>query len=369
MKMKKIPARALRFDASVEVAEVQAEEAVAGTKGLATVPVTLRARSGEVVNHWWFGRCVHDFAGMTPAADTLPLDYCHSCDDVIGFSDKQDVTSGELVMAGKLVPFHEKDRASEVIHKGSQGVPYQASINFDPQALVIEEVSSGMTVTVNGKELIGPLTIFRQWKLRGAAVCPYGMDSHTSVQFSEKDDRQLDVQCLGELTAEPVEKPAEVPPEVKPEEKPETELSVEVKPETEIKPEVVPTELTAGSAVIEIEIKPKTELSDKPIAPVVPAPNGKQFLEAFGDVGGKWFAEGKSFDEAQTLFTNSLKDQVTALKKTNAEQAALLTANRGEQSPMTFSSAEETVVPKVTVISTLPEGSAKFAANIKMPRR
>lgn len=393
MKTKKIPSRALRFNAGLEfikptsiVGEL-AEKTLTGGGGQppSPAPVKLVALSGEIVNHWWFGPCIHDLAGMTTAAAKLPLDYCHDCDEVIGFSDAQDVSTGQLVMSGKLVPFTADDRASEVIYKGSPdvGVPYQASIYFDPCSVVLEEVPTGMSTQVNGKELPGPLTVFRQWQLRGAAVCPYGMDSHTETQFAAKEQSEVEIKVKGEQAAEvaaetPAEVAPEVPAEVKPEEKPVTEQTVEEPkvdpvPETEEKP--------ATPAVA------PTELSAEVPAPIVPpAPTGKEFLTAFGAQGGVWFAEGKTFDEARTLFTKSLQDQIgeltgqlaakdkahadqiAALKKTNAEQAALLAANRGEQSPMTFTSAEETVTPKVVKLQTLPDGSAKFAANIKMPR-
>lgn len=366
---KKIPAHALRFSASLEFGKRLEFAADSGepAKGLAPVPVTLRARSADVVNHWWFGRTVHDFSGMKTSGPTLPLDYCHHCDEVVGFSDKQDVTSGELVMSGQLVPFTATDRASEVLHKGENKVPYQASITFDPGSLVIEEVPSGMSASVNGNIMEGPLTIFRQWTLLGAAVCPYGMDSNTSVQFSAQDQAEVEVDYVGEQAAEPAEKPAEVVPEVKPEETPTTELAAE-----EVKPEATP-EVTPEVEVTPAEVPPTTELTAE--KPILPPASGKQFLEAFGDKGGVWFAEGKTFEEARTLFTKSLQDQigelagqVSSLKKTNAEQAALLTANRGETSPMTFSSAEETVAPKSKAVQVMPDGMAKFAANIKMPR-
>lgn len=181
MDTKIIPAGALRFAASIETD-------TKGADGLKPVPVTLRARSAGVVNHWYFGRTVHDFAGMKTTGPTLPLDYCHHCDEVVGFSDKQDVSTGELVMSGQLVPFTADDRASEIIHKSRNKVPYQASVTFDSGNLVIEEVPAGMSATVNGRTIEGPLTIFRQWQLRGCAVCPYGMDANTStdVHFSAK---------------------------------------------------------------------------------------------------------------------------------------------------------------------------------------
>lgn len=378
MKLKKVPARALRFNAGLEITQPTALAAGEGGSGLPAAPVKLVALSGEIVNHWWFGPVIHDLAGMTPAADKLPLDYCHFCDEVIGFSDKQDVTSGQLVMSGQLVPFTAEDRASEVLFKGKSGVPYQASIYFDPGEMVIEEVPAGMSTQVNGKELPGPLTVFRQWKLRGAAVCPYGMDSHTETQFSANDQKEVEIKCKGEQTAEAAAEPTEVAPEATAESNPDEKPATELAPE-ETKPEV-PTEVEEKSAT------PPTELAAEPDPIVPPVHAGKDFLTAFGAQGGVWFAEGKSFDEARTLFTKSLQDkvgeltgqiaakdkshadQVAALKKTNAEQAALLAANRGEASPMTFTSAEEKAPPKESKVNSLPDGMAKFAANIKMPR-
>jgi hypothetical protein len=41
-----------------------------------------------------------------------------------------------------------------------------------------------MSAKVNGYTQPGPATIFRQWKLRGVAVCPYGYDKNTSTRLS-----------------------------------------------------------------------------------------------------------------------------------------------------------------------------------------
>ena len=43
----------------------------------------------------------------------------------------------------------------------------------------------------------------------------------------------------------------------------------------------------------------------------VPAP-GQKFLDAFGDQGAVWFAQGKTFEEARDLY-------IAALEKTNGE--------------------------------------------------
>src|SRR5207253_1789591 len=106
-------------------------------------------RSTQPVDHWYFGRIVHDLAGMSLSKQRLTIDYCHREDEVIGFANKFD-TAGGLVASGALTPFSDKDRASEVIFKSGEGVPYEASIFFDPVEMVLEYVPQGMAVPVNG---------------------------------------------------------------------------------------------------------------------------------------------------------------------------------------------------------------------------
>ncbi|MEA2491845.1 MAG: hypothetical protein QOH21_3637, partial [Acidobacteriota bacterium] len=171
----KVPAAALRFEADVDIND-------AGGDG--NIPVTVRARSGNVLKHWYWGAIVHDFAGMRAASAQLPFDYCHREDEVLGYSDQQDVSSGELVMTGVLIPFKAEDRVDEITHKSANGFQYQASIYFDPDELILEYVPEGFTAAVNDGQVEGPCIIARQWMLRGAALCPYGKDPNTSAQFS-----------------------------------------------------------------------------------------------------------------------------------------------------------------------------------------
>ena len=95
--------------------------------------------------------------------------------------------------------------------------------------------------------------------------------------------------------------------------------------------------------------------------------SGQQFLESFGDQGGIWFAQGKSFEQAQQLYLSAVQAEVEALKKSNSELQAQLTANRGEAAPVTFQ-AEQTPEQKAIEDLTFKVGStglAKFAAGIK----
>ena len=82
-----------------------------------------------------------------------------------------------------------------------------------------------------------------------------------------------------------------------------------------------------------------------------------QFMEAFGEKGAVWFAQGKTFAEAQTLFQ---ADLVAKNKELTEQVQALTAANqklRGAADPVSFSGAA-------------PDGAPEkqgFASLIKLP--
>jgi hypothetical protein len=147
--------------------------------GAKSAPVKLVARSGKPIEHWFWGRVVHDLAGMRLHKPRLPIDYVHDAKEVIGYLNKFDTSSGDLVTTGALVPFKDSDRATEILHKTREGVPYEASINFGGDGLKIQEIPDGQVADVNGYKLDGPAVIVREWPLRGVAICPYGADMNT----------------------------------------------------------------------------------------------------------------------------------------------------------------------------------------------
>jgi hypothetical protein len=51
-------------------------------------PISMLARTAKPIEHWYFGKVVHDMAGMALAAPTLPIDYCHDPEEVLGFLDQ-----------------------------------------------------------------------------------------------------------------------------------------------------------------------------------------------------------------------------------------------------------------------------------------
>src|SRR5262245_19107381 len=280
---RQIPIAALKFAADLEMGD--------NGDGAKTIPIKVKARGAQAVDHWYFGRMVHDLTGMSLSKPRLAIDYCHREDGVMGFANKFE-TEGGLVASGALTPFEEKDRASEVIFKSQQGVPYEASIFFDPAELVLEEVPQGMSVPVNGLQFAGPGVVARQWTLRGLAVCPYGQDKNTAVEFSAgQHPTQVTVRYT--QTEQPPAAdaaPAAVDP-AKADDSAKEEAEQAVDPaaqELAKKPEEQET-----PAAKPADGQPAPTAAPAPAAAPGVNPVGPVFLAAFGDQGGVWFAQGK----------------------------------------------------------------------------
>jgi hypothetical protein len=309
-KQKSVPAAALQF--SIGHFEL-------GTNGSSakSAPFKMVARSGQPIEHWFWGNVVHDLGGMKLAKSRVAIDYAHDPKEVIGYANHFESDSGDLVVSGALVPFKESDRATEVIHKQREGVPYEASINFGGDGIKLEEVRDGQSVSVNGYEFAGPGVVIREWPLRGIAICPYGADQNTSTEFSADHQVLVEIQeadMATNLTAAHLEEENQVLAEAQ---------AVDA---TQAPDPDMPAEVPAvPDAVDAAEPAPpaSTELS---------ASEGSRFLEAFGDRGGVWFAQGKSFAEAQALYIDSLRGEVEQLKQR-------LSASRveGEVEPVEFS--------------------------------
>lgn len=172
-----VPAEAFTFHADAKLLSDKGD-----TK---TVKVELLARTGQPIEHWYWGRIIHDLKGMTHK-NRMPVDYAHNDGEVLGYVNKFKISSGDLILNGVLTPFKDDDRASEVIHKARAGVPYQASIFFGGDDDQYEQVPEGATAKVNGFEFTGPGIIARKWRLNGVAICPYGADGNTETNIFAK---------------------------------------------------------------------------------------------------------------------------------------------------------------------------------------
>jgi hypothetical protein len=321
-------------------------------------PITILARSGKPINHWYWGQVVHDMAGMTLAGDRVMIDWLHT-EEAMGYASKFDTTTGDLVVSGELVSFREDDRAAEVAFRGPKGVPYEASIFFDPyNGLRIEEVAPGVTTVVNGQQIVGPAVVFRQWLLRGVSVCPYGADPNSATMFARKTDNQITVTMFS-AEGEAMSQNAA----------------------TKTDPKAADTATPPSTPATQMAATPVTQ----PAIPATPADPRAQFAvelkrytTAFGaENGSKWLAEGKNFEEACELHLAATNTQLAARDKEIGELKARLAAvNTGEPEPVSFSAAEKKEQPgatksaeSATKFAHLGTNLSKFAAGVKLPTK
>lgn len=260
-----VPRNALTFDGPVFEFADSAPETQPGQPP-APQPIAILARTPQPIDHWYWGRIVHDMSGVKVQGQRIQLDWCHWGDENLGFLDKfaADAAKG-LEVSGQIVPFKPDDRAAEILHKGRAGVPYQASIDWSGPGALIEEVGEGVTVEVNGFQFSGPGYVVREWPLTSVAVCPYGADPNTSTQFANRrgGDEQLNVRLFSKDS--PI-------------------MSTDTKGAT------APTAPTADEARKQF------------------AADLNKFTNRFGgEKGSKWFSEGKTFIEALELFAADLE--------------------------------------------------------------
>lgn len=297
-------------------------------QGAKSAPVRLVARSGKAIEHWFWGRVVHDLAGMHLHKSRLPIDYVHDPKEVIGFLNKFDSSSGGLVTSGALVPFGDNDRATEIIHKAAEGVPYEASINFGGDGIKIEEIADGQMVTVNGARFDGPGVVIREWPLRGVAICPYGADQNTessvladkSKVFSATVVRAAPPEAKAEgaaMSEQPVEAVAQG----------ETPKADEINPETK---QAAPAEVSVEEAPAAVDPPPVEAAQPAKVDGPADKPGDEQkplardefarIAKDFGnDIAAKVMCDGGDYALAQAMFCDALKAENAALKSELAE--------------------------------------------------
>jgi hypothetical protein len=309
--------------------------------GAKTAPFKMVARSGQPVDHKFWGRIVHDVNGLRLSKQRIPIDYCHDDREIVGYANRFSADPGDdnvvhLGAAGALVPFKDSDRATEIIHKQKAGVPYQASIDFGGKDLELERVEKGQSVPVNGYQFSGPGVVVRQWSLRSIAVCPYGADPNTSTTFSGGNEIAVKFREPSMSDTKPQDTKLTV---TESEQTPDDETK---QPEAEAQEESTAVEAEAANDTAEAEVAQAEAVEAPPAADAnaEQLSEGMRFLDSFGDRGGVWFAQGKSFAESQQLFIHELQQERDQLK---AKLSAL--EGLGEETPVKFSTADK---PKKT---------------------
>lgn len=340
-----VPVAAMVFN----VGQVQFAAAGGGDGGDADskkVPITLLGRTGKPISHWYWGNVVHDMAGMKLAHDSLPIDYCHFPDEILGYLNQFDTSTGDLVAKGELIPYADGDRASEVTFKAKNGVPYEASINFAGGPLRLEELQAGTSVQVNGNTVQGPALIIREWTLRGIAVCPYGADMNTKTELSAKGEQP------GGTIEVTLFKAGDMP------NKESNQQTDQAKPGDEQKQQLTqkPAETPAAPPSPQ-----KAELSQdkkEPAQDKQPPKQGAEFVTAFGDVGARWYLEGRQFSECATEFIAAKDKKISELSaEVEKLKEQLAEAPRGNEAVSFKAGSDSKTAP-------LPKGVRSGAAAV-----
>lgn len=179
----------LLFNASsMEVLQPEGESEKRKFKGVAYA-------GGRVDGHWYWGRSgvVFDLDGIEIDKPTALLEE-HFSSGRVGVV-KQVSTTGKIEVEGD---FLSNTKAKEIVQDSDDGFPFQMSMYIDPGS--IEEVSNGKSVVVNGQTFEGPITVFRQNRIREFTICTTGADRNTSINaFSGKQQTKQEDTNVTEL--------------------------------------------------------------------------------------------------------------------------------------------------------------------------
>ncbi len=194
--LKKLPRGALRL-----VAEDC--HAFAHTEGEGSTPkLKMTIYSGKAIeNHWWWDRLAIDLKGIQFAGNKFPILENHRTDKKIAFMGRPIVDDNGVHVNPDNAKFVDTEESAEFQKLSADGFPYQASMYLKP--LVIERVSEGSSVEVNGFKLKGPGTVFRQSQFKEGSVCVFGWDTKTqATAFSRNEEEELEFEEIGTVPAD-----------------------------------------------------------------------------------------------------------------------------------------------------------------------
>ena len=104
-----VPATALRCEATLE--PIDQSKLHDDGDGVTRAPVQILARTGDAIETPYWGRIVHDLAGMTKRHTRVMVDYSHD-GEPIGFCEETTVSERGLEMFAELVSTSPTARAA-----------------------------------------------------------------------------------------------------------------------------------------------------------------------------------------------------------------------------------------------------------------
>ena len=206
----------------------------------ATTPTfQLVAYTGAAIRQGWSRNPLVVDLAQIDASRPIPILYAHGkemplLDSVIGKSVQATNDGSQLLLSGELI--RGTPAGDKLIALARAGVPLQASIGADVGS--IENIAAGASVTVNGREFAGPISVARGAVLRETSVVLFGADGATSAAIAAEASEVSPMS--DQLNEKPVE--ATVP---------KTEAPANVAVETPTVTAAAPTAQEIASLVLE----------------------------------------------------------------------------------------------------------------------
>jgi hypothetical protein len=163
-------------------AVVLAGEAGKGTR------FKMTAVSGVPFRHPWWGNFVIDIETVKFKGQKFPVLREHMTERIVGWSD-QATKEGKVEIEGTFSQVTADGK--EVSGLASEGFPWGASVFARPGR--IEHVQEGSEVTVNGKVVRGPGTIFRDTLIEEASFCAIGADPRARARTFSGSETEAEI--------------------------------------------------------------------------------------------------------------------------------------------------------------------------------
>ena len=157
------------FRAGGGLAKIQAEEAADGTKKLATFEGNAYTGAPMTPCGWW-GVIICDLEGVKVSKQQRPSLHMHDEQQIVGHTTAIEVTPEGIKVSGLFSG--QAEQVAKVTDPAKNGFQWQLSIGAIP--IRTEFVEAGKTATVNGREVVGPITISRETELKENFICSAG---------------------------------------------------------------------------------------------------------------------------------------------------------------------------------------------------
>ena len=182
-----------------------AAEPSADASALRSFEMCLYKAGYVFAGHWQWGNIVLDLAGLNQHRQDVPALHNHYRSDVAGFTKTLGVFGSEISAAGMLLNGSKEDEpvAYMIRSRLEQNFPYQCSGRFEPELSAVETVPEGARVTVDGVEHVGPLTIFRKYKVAEVSFTELGWFNQSSAKLAAGENQNDEIHIL-ESTKSPV---------------------------------------------------------------------------------------------------------------------------------------------------------------------